>query len=233
MSIAAEADKKAAHTRGAGPAGGPAPTVPEQGVAPPPRLRRRPVWVVASVAAICLGALLSVWAYTSTSSTREVVAVRSTVHRGGVIPREALMTVRVGVDPALRPVPAEGLGRVAGQRAAMDLSAGGLVTEEAVASSVVPARDMSVVGVSLPAGLMPGEPLLSGDRVRVVATPGEQGDVTAGGQRFIAATVVGTYPDAENGRTVVSVQVPYTSAAELAARAATGRVVLVLDSRER
>ena len=42
-------------------------------------------------------------------------------------------------------------------------------------------------------------------------------------QRSITATVVGVYPDADSGQTVVSVQVPYDQAAELAARAATGK----------
>jgi hypothetical protein len=92
---------------------------------------------------------------------------------------------------------------------------------------------MSVVGVALPAMLLPGEPLRAGDQVRVVATPGQQGEVTDGEQRYITATVVGVYPDADSGQTVVSVQVPYDQAAELAARAATGKVAIVLDSRER
>ncbi|WP_245934251.1 SAF domain-containing protein [Branchiibius hedensis] len=50
------------------------------------------------------------------------------------------MTVRVGVDPALKPLPASELNDVVGKRAAMDLTAGGLVTSEDVTSSVVPAR---------------------------------------------------------------------------------------------
>jgi hypothetical protein len=45
--------------------------------------------------------------------------------------------------------------------------------------------------------------------------------------------VVGIYPDADKSQTLVSVQVPYEQAAELAARAATGKVAVVLDSRER
>jgi hypothetical protein len=90
-----------------------------------------------------------------------------------------------------------------------------------------------VVGVALPASLLPGEPLRAGDQVRVVATPGQQGEVTDGKQRAITATVVGVYPDADSGQTVVSVQVPFDEAAELAARSATGKVALVLDSRER
>jgi hypothetical protein len=137
------------------------------------------------------------------------------------------------MDPALSPIPATQLDGVVGQRAAMDLPAGGLVTRDSIASTVVPAQDMSVVGVALPAALLPGEPLRAGDQVRVVATPGQQGDVDEGEQRSITATVVGIYPDADSNQTVVSVQVPYDQAAELAARAATGKVALVLDSRER
>jgi len=202
-------------------------------IAPPPKLRRRPLLVVASIAAVCLGALLGVWAYTSVSTAQEVVAVRSSVQRGALINREDLVAVRIGVDPALSPIPATELDGVVGQRAAVDLPAGGLVTRDSIASTVVPALDMSVVGVALPAALLPGEPLRAGDHVRVVATPGQQGDVDQGEQRSITATVVGIYPDADSDQTVVSVQVPYDQAAELAARAATGKVALVLDSRER
>ena len=61
----------------------------------------------------------------------------------------------------------------------------------------------------------------------------QSGEVTAGEQVTIAATVVGVRVNDENGQNVVSVQVPEGQAAELAARAATGNVALVLDSRER
>ena len=70
----------------------------------------------------------------------------------------------------------------------------------------------------MPAALLPGEPLRAGDQVRVVATPGQQGEVTDGEQRSITATVVGVYSDADSGQTVVSVQVPATRR-RLAARA--------------
>ena len=199
----------------------------------PPKLRRRPLLVVASIAAVCLGALFGAWAYTSISTAQEVVAVRSSVQRGELISREDLVAVWIGVDPALSPIPASHLDGVVGQRAAMDLPAGGLVTRDSISSTVVPAQDMSVVGVALPAALLPGEPLRAGDQVRVVATPGQQGDVDEGEQRSITATVVGIYPAADSDQTVVSVQAPYDQAAELAARAATGKVALVLDSRER
>jgi hypothetical protein len=93
---------------------------------------------------------------------------------------------------------------------------------------------MSVVGVSLPPALMPAVALQSGDQVRIVATPGQQGDVAAGATpQSITATVVGVRSAGGSGQSVVDVSVPFEQAAELAARAATGKVALVLDSRER
>ncbi len=202
-------------------------------VAPAPKLRRRPALIAASVAAICLGGLLAAFAWTATSNTQSVLAMRVTVERGAVIGPDDVMTVQVSTDPALRPVPASEASTVVGQRAATDIAAGTLVTLEQVSDAVLPAVGMSIVGVGLPASQMPGEPLLVGDRVRVVATPGQSGEVTAGEQVTIAATVVGVRVNNENGQNVVSVQVPEQDAAELAARAATGNVALVLDSRER
>jgi len=202
-------------------------------VAPAPKLRRRPALIAASVAAICLGGLLAAFAWTATSNTQSVLAMRVTIERGAVIGADDVITVQVSTDPALRPVPASQASTVVGQRAATDIAAGTLVTSEQVSDTVLPAAGMSIVGVGLPASQMPGEPLLVGDSVRVVATPGQSGEVTAGEQVTIAATVVGVRVNNENGQNVVSVQVPEQDAAELAARAATGNVALVLDSRER
>ena len=141
---------------------------------------------------------------------------------------------QIGVAPALKPLPASAADTVVGKRAAMDLAAGGLVTAEDVTSAVVPAKGMSLVGVSLPPALMPAAQLQSGDQVRIVATPGAQGDLATGtSPTSIGATVVGVRGAGDNGQIVVDVSVPYDQAAELAARAATGKIALVLDSRER
>ena len=206
------------------------------GVSPPPKLRRRPMLVAASVAAVCLGALLGGWAWTATSDTQQVVAVRSTIQRGHLITRGDLMTVQVGVDPALSPVPASGIDAVVGKRAALDMAAGSLLTPADVSSSVVPPAGMSVVGVAVPAGSMPGTALLSGDQIRVVATPGQGGTARPGPGQTIPARVVAVSSDLAPGpgaQAVVSVLVPEADAAQLAAWAATGKVAIVLDSRER
>ena len=91
-------------------------------------------WVAAAgrLALVVLGALLSVWAYSSLGNAQQVIAVRADISRGEVITEEALQVVRVGVDPALQVVPAADLGLLVGQRAGADLRAGQLVVPSAV-----------------------------------------------------------------------------------------------------
>ncbi len=209
------------------------PAVPEPpGLAAPPKLRRRPVALVVSVATVVLGSMVGLWLWSAAGHTTEVLAVRTLVHRGEVIDRDDLMVVRVSLDPAVRTVPAAQADAVAGQRAALDLAAGGLLTPGDLAAMVVPARGMSVVGIGLAPGMLPAEPIAPGDAVRVVQTPGQQGEV-AGTPVTIPATVVGVHPSEAGDQTIVDVLVPSEAAADLAARAATGKVALVLDSRER
>lgn len=201
---------------------------------PPPKLRRRPILVVAAVAAVCLGALLSVWAYTSSSIAQDVLAVRQTVHQGQTITAGDLITAKVSVDPALKPVAASEMDQVVGKRAAMDMPAGGVVTREQVTAVVIPPQGQSIVGIALSAAMMPADEVEVGDTVRVVSTPGEQGELQAGEPAALKATVVGVLPSNDGtASTIVNVQVNSADAAPLAARAATGKVALVLDSRER
>jgi len=200
--------------------------------AAPPRLRRRPVGVLVSVATIVLGSMLGLWLWSTAGTTTEVLAVRTLVHRGEVIDRDDLMVVRIGVDPTVRTVPAAQLDAVAGQRAALDLAAGGLLGPDQLAPTVLPGRGTSVVGIGLASGMLPAEPLAPGDAVRVVQTPGQQGEVEAP-PVTIGAEVVGVHADEAGDQTIVDVLVPADAAADLAARAATGKVALVLDSRER
>jgi len=140
--------------------------------------------------------------------------------------------VRVNLDPAVKTVPAAQANTIAGQRAALDLAPGGLLTPGDLATAVLPGRGSSVVGIGLAPGMLPAEPIAPGDAVRVVQTPGPQGEVD-GTPVTIAATVVGVHPAEAGDQTIVDVLVPAETAADLAARAATGKVALVLDSRER
>ena len=216
--------------RKSAPDGEPAP--PGDHFAPPPKLRRRPMLIAVSVAAICLGALVSMWAYQSTSNSHSVLAMRHTVERGQTIAPDDLMSVSISVDPALRPLASDQIDSVVGKHAALDMPAGGVVTPDQVSDQAVPAKGTSVGGISLTPAMLPANQVRTGDKVRVVTTPGQQGEVSSGEPDSIEAVVVGIVKDETTGNSIVNVQVPHPDAPRLAARSATGKVAIVLDSRE-
>lgn len=206
------------------------------------RQRRRPMVLIVCVALVVLGALLSVVAFNASTSTVEVLVVRDTVERGELIEESNLRAAEVSVDASVATIPAAEAGRVVvGRRAALDIPKGGFVTQESIATGTVPRAGESVVGVTLPASQLPGEPLEVGDQVRVVDAPGVNGGAAASARsgeggaaadpREVSVEVAGVRVAGEN--TTVSVIVDESQAGPLAARAATGRVVIVLDSRER
>jgi len=200
---------------------------------PRPKRRRRP-WLFALCAAlVAAGALGSAFAFTSVTDTRAVLVVSRDINRGETIEAGDLSVVRIGVDPTLNPVPGSQMAKLEGSRAAADLWAGTLLTEAAVTDQLVPGQGESLVGISLTPAQMPSEPLRAGDTVRIVTTPGDQGEVTNEDPVTVEAVVVGVSLVPETGETVVDVSVPEGDAADLAARAATRRVALVLDARER
>jgi hypothetical protein len=216
----------------AAPTGRPLPNL-NNSPRPRPKRHRRP-WVFALCAAlVAAGALGTAFAFTSVNDTQAVLVVSQDIMRGETIEAGDLSVVRVSVDPALTPVAGSRKAELEGSRAAADLWAGTLLTEQAVTDGLVPAEGQSLVGISLTPAQMPSESLYSGDSVRIVTTPGDQGEVTNEDPVTIEAVVVGVSRVPETGETVVDVSVPEGDAADLAARAATGRVALVLDTRER
>jgi hypothetical protein len=200
---------------------------------PPPKLRRRPALVGTALVAICLGALLAAWAWTATTNTEEVLVARQTIERGALIQSGDLARVRVSVDPALHPVPASQFDDLVGQRAVLDVAAGAMLTPDSFTEAVVPAGDNSIVGVALTPAQVPGLDLAPGDHVRVVVTPAQGSGPPAGVPPVSEAEVAAVHVSAETGQLIVDLLVPHADAAVLAARAATGNVALVLDSRDR
>lgn len=206
----------------------PPPAAAGERFAPPPKLRRRPVLLAASVAAVCLGALLSMWAYRSAADTRSVLAARTTIERGDVITADDLVAVNISADPALDPLGSDQAAAVVGRRAALDVPAGGLLTPGQVADTALPADGSSLVGMKLPPGTLPFDLLRVGDAVRVVAAGGDSADL-AGDPLSVPAAVAGVSTDDSTGEVLLNVQVPSDAAPALAARAAAGRVAVVLD----
>jgi hypothetical protein len=204
---------------------------PESGerIPSPPKTRRRPILIALCILFVTVGALLAGWLTTVVGHTQPVVAVRVTVARGETITQNDLVVVSISPDPSLKTVPGADLPSLVGQRAAFDLPAGGLVTNNSVTNASIPAAGQSLVGVSLTPAQLPAQPLRSGDKVRVVTTPRQQDDPPSSVPPAVSATVVSTRSVGDNGQVVVDVTVPAVDAATLAATAATGRVALILD----
>ncbi|MBK8458811.1 MAG: hypothetical protein IPL43_00160 [Micropruina sp.] len=196
---------------------------------PPPaqKLQRKPLLVVLAVLLVSAGAVSGCGCGLPPPAV-EVVSVRAGVQRGHLIAVTDLSVVRVAVDPSVRTVPSAELDGLVGRRAAADLTAGTLLSPAQVSDMPVPGPGSSVVGVPIAPGLMPSEPLLAGDLVRLVHTPGPQGEL-AGDPLTITARVLRVV--AGDTQTVVDVVVSIDKAAPLAAMAATGRVAVVLDPR--
>ncbi|PRY09908.1 SAF domain-containing protein [Kineococcus rhizosphaerae] len=198
------------------------------------RPQRRARHLLAAVALAGLGAVAVYFAVEGATKTTSVVEVRESVQRGQTITREDLTTVDVN-GTGLKTVPAAQLKDLIGQRAQQPLFAGTLLTPEALNSSVVPVNGQSLVGVALTSAQMPTEPLVAGDTVSIVDTPNsnDANSQVPAAPNTTSATVqnVGT-PDTQ-GVVTVDVLVPEGDAARLAAQASTGRVALVLQSRER
>ncbi len=198
----------------------------------PGRLRRRPLMVLVSVGLVLVGAVLGVGVWMLSSSSVEVVAARTSIERGATITAEDLVVTRVTVDETVPVIRSDQLSGLVGQRAASDIASGTLLSPAEVTDVLPPGTGDSVVGVALGMGQLPAEPLRAGDRVRLVQTPAAQGEVPAT-QVTIDAVVQSVTVAADGQTTVVDLLVPSSRAAEVAARAATGEVALVLDSRER
>jgi len=190
--------------------------------------------LLAALALAGVGALAVYVAVGAATQTTSVVEVREGVARGEVITRADLSVVDVNAA-GLRTVPAARLNDLLGQRAAQPLFAGSLLSPDALSASVVPVDGQSLVGVALSSAQMPTEPLVAGDDVSVVATPNPNdasGQVPASPDATNATVANVGVADAQ-GLVTVDVLVPEGDAARLAAQAATGRVALVLQSRER
>lgn len=187
---------------------------------------------IALVAVCGLGG--GVFALTA-GDTKPVVALTSTVMRGEVIKREDLRIVDVGGDPSLQVVGGDQIASIVGKRAATDLPAGTLLPASAATNELVPRRGRTLVGLQLKPSQLPATTLQGGDIVRLVTLPADQAGSSRPGSagQPISATVIGTQDGPDGQSTRVDVEVPSDVAAALSVSAATGRVALVLDSRER
>lgn len=198
----------------------------------PTRARRRPALIALGLALVALSVLASVYLTTMLGETYRALAVKDDIARGETITAADLGPVDLPTGPTLlEPVPAEELDQMVGKVATADLKRGQLLTSTSVAEELKPAAGRSIVGVALAPNQMPGtDDLRPGDAVRVVETPATGGEPPTTAPFAIPAVVVGTEMSTIGDQMIIDVEVTSSSAAGLAARAATGRVALVIDA---
>lgn len=196
------------------------------------RYRRRPALICLGLALLAASTASSVYLTQLSGDTVPVLAVARDVARGQIIDDADLTVAHAVSDPALAPVPVTERNQTVGLRAAADLTAGTLLTSAAVTSGDLPAAGETIVGVALTEAQMPAEKMIPGDNVRIFETPNLGDRPPKNPPASISARVISVSEPTQGTQTIVDVVVDADTAGALAARVATGRIALVLDSAE-
>lgn len=206
---------------------------PDTGFALPPAAprptgarRRRPGFIALSAALVLTGSLTSAYLYNQTGQRYEVLAVAKAVPAGALITSDDLTTVRISLDPGIKPVSDSSL--VVGKRAAVGLVPGTLITRGQVTDSQLIGADQVQVGIATTQNQRPAAPLTPGQKVTLIGIPDAGGTGPA-----LAAPVSGTVvlvgPADSQQTVVVDVAIPSNLASQVEVVAGQGKVGIVLD----
>jgi hypothetical protein len=203
--------------------------------------RRRPGLIALSVALIAGGGLAGAVLYTASGQRTDVVVVAHDVPIGSQITQADLSRASIALDPNVKAVAASKAQSLVGQRAAVDLKAGSLLSPAQVTRQTLVGSGQQLVGVSLKPSQLPTTPLSPGQKVLVVSTPDPNTVQDNGGKatspvtppQTLSATVVRVgQPQTSTGVVTVDVAVASADGPPLAARVATGNVALVMAARD-
>ncbi|MER7467900.1 SAF domain-containing protein [Streptomyces sp. NPDC097981] len=204
--------------------------------------RRRPGLIALSIALIAAGGLSGALLFTASGQRSSVLVVSRDVPVGNAITDADLAPASLALDPAVRAVPVSKKAGMVGQRAAVALKSGSLLSPGQVTSASLVKAGEQLVGVALKPSQLPASRLSPGQKVLIVSTPdpaqagatagaGKPGDTAA--PQTLAATVVAVGVAAPaTGVVVVDVAVPSASGPTLAARVATGAVALIVAAQD-
>lgn len=214
------------------PQGGPAPAKKN---AAPLRGRRRPVMLAIGGTIVAVSIVGSYGVVSSLRSTQEVVVLAKDISQGKTIEASDLTTVKINTDAGLQVVLSTSRDQIIGRTVTSNQKAGSLLNPTELTAAVIPPKTKSVVGITLTPDKMPGIPLEIGDIIRIVDTPREQEPSPATAPISTNAQIVAitTADSAAGAQATIDVLVPEAEASWVAARAATHRVAVVLDTRER
>jgi hypothetical protein len=195
---------------------------------PLPTRQRRTGWTaLGGVLVIGIGAAFG-YLYTSAGSKEPVVVVTASVAVGEVISRSDLSTVDVAGE--VTAIAGANLESVVGERAAVALLPGTLLQRSMVTDADPIPVGMAQVGVAVKGGQLPADGLVPGDRVQVLALPGQVGAGTPAAPTVLvdAAVVFAALQDpVQPGTTLLTLVVPADVAPSIAAARATGVAAVV------
>ncbi|MEU9087488.1 SAF domain-containing protein [Streptomyces sp. NPDC048357] len=203
--------------------------------------RRRPGLIALSVALIAAGGLSGALLFTASGQRSAVLVVARDVPVGAAITDADLAPASLALDPTVKAVPVAKKHAMVGQRAAVTLKAGSLLSPGQVTSVSLIKAGEQLVGVALKPAQLPASRLAPGQKVLVVSTPDAAQAAGGGGKpaepaaapKTLAATVVAVGVAAPaTGVVVVDVAVPAADGPVLAARVATGAIALILAPQE-
>lgn len=188
------------------------------------RLRRSPSWLAFGIVAVCLGGLLSAFAYLSAVESTPVLRVNRTVYRGEILAPTDFSVVHVGSGVDVRSVADSRISEVVGRAAVTDLPAGGLLVEGSWSDATQPVG-MARVGARLAQGRFPVGDLRPGTPVSVVALAdsGTEGKLPG----TVPATLVIAPTPQPDGSLVFDLFVPLDQAEMVTRLAAAERISLI------
>lgn len=157
------------------------PSGPDSRPAAAPRVvrqrRRRPGLIALSVALIAAGALSGALLFTASGQRTAVLVVARDVPVGAAITDADLAPASLALDPAVKAVPVAKKKTMVGQRAAVALKAGALLSPGQVTSVSLVKAGEQLVGVALKPSQLPASRLAPGQKVVIVSTPDAAGQV--------------------------------------------------------
>jgi hypothetical protein len=199
--------------------------------------RRRPAMVALAIALAGAGVLISAEVYQRTSHQVPVVVIISDVPAFGVISASDVGVARVSVPAGVHVIPAGQLHAVTGEIAAVALRPGTLLNPADLTAAQPPASGQVLIPVPVKPESLPASGLAPGDRVLVVATPGDQGQPSSSNATpALTSPVPGTVAavDAradQDGFDVVDLLVAASTGNAVAAQVSTGQFALVVTRR--
>ncbi|MBV7249288.1 SAF domain-containing protein [Streptomyces sp. MW-W600-10] len=200
--------------------------------------RRKWVQAVAFILLAVVGALVAISAVNRAGDRVSVLALARDVQAGQQIAAADLVIASVADDPALAPVPAGDRTSMVGQRAAVDLRQGSLLTRSQLQAGGGLGDDQQVVGVEVKKGYAPRDELRPGDLVLAVVLPAQgeasetNGAKPGASPEGIEATVKSVGRTDASGSVVVNLVVEPTDGPLLATKAAAKQIALVRQPRE-